>query len=243
MRVVASTPMVGELVRRVGGGGVEVEELVPVGAGQSTLERTGPNESRMVAADLVVVLGFGQEAVLAPSLARAVEEGAVVCELGAGIPKEKLLPRVDDPLLSDPHIWLDPRTWLEATRPIEEALASLRPVWASELRSRAHAVRFDLEESAQAIERLAQSGLPTDPTPLRTSQPGLRYLARLAGVALEVVPASDQASGKDELETLPLDLLRAPGVKAVGTLREHDLGTVEGLRAHALDLLLRRAGQ
>lgn len=243
VRVVASTPMVAELVRRVGGGGVEVEVLVPVEARLSTLERTGPNESRLVAADLVVVLGFGQEDVLAPSLVRAREEGAVVCELAEGVPKEKLFPRVDDPAQSDPHIWLDPGIWMEATRPIEEALVALRPVWGAELRSRAHAARFDLGETGQAIERLAHSGLPTDPTPVRTRQAGLRYLARLAGVSLEVVGDTEGAPRKDELETLPLDMLRAPGFKAVGMLREHDLGTVEGLRAHALDLLLKRAGQ
>ena len=166
-----------------------------------------------------------------------------MCELSACVPKETLFPRLDDPSKSDPHIWLDPGIWLEATRPIEEALASMRPVWAAELRNRAHAVRFDLGETLRSIEQLAHSGLPTDPMPVRTGQPGLRYLARLAGVGLEVVTDPEGAPRKDELEALPLDMLRAPGFKAVGMLREHDLGTVEGLRAHALDLLLKRAGQ
>jgi hypothetical protein len=34
--------------------------------------------------------------------------------------------------------------------------------------------------------------------------------------------------------------LRAPGTKAVSGMHEHDLGSLDGLRAYALDLLLRR---
>lgn len=240
VRVVVSTPLVAELVRRVGGGGVEVEVLVPVGQPPSSLQRTGPIESRLIAAELVVVLGLGQEAVLAPSLARAAEAGAVVCELASGVSKARLLPRVDDPTQFDPHIWLDPAAWMEATRPIEEALARLRPGWAGEWRDRAHAVRFELEDTIQLTHRLAQASLPPEPRTVRTSQPGVRYLARTAGFAIEVVSDPDELTRQDELETLPLDQLREPGSVAVASVHEHDLGTVEGLRAYALDLLLQR---
>ena len=240
VRVVASTPVVAELVREVGGGGVEVVVLLPVDQPMASLERTGPVESELIGADLVVLLGFGQEAVLAPSVARAAEAGAVVCELASGVPKETLFSLPDDPERVDPHIWLDPRTWREAVRPIEDALAGLRPEWAADWRSRAHAVRFDLEETAAAIERLAGAGLPPDAPASRTTQPGLRYLARAAGVPLELVTDPAGMPRPDELEKLPLDRLRAPGTKAVSGMHEHDLSTLDGLRRYALDLLLGR---
>ena len=240
VRVVASTPVVAELVREVGGGGVEVVVLLPVDESMSSLERTGPIESELIAADLVVLLGFGQEAVLAPSLTRATEAGAVVCELASGVSKESLFYRQDDPAQVDPHVWLDPRTWSEAVRPIEDALAGLRPEWAAEWRNRAHAVRFDLEETATAIERLARAGLPPDAPACRTTQSGLRYLARAAGVPLELVTDPAEVPLPDDLEKLPLDRLRAPGTKAVSGMHEHDLGTIGGLRSYALDRLLDR---
>jgi manganese/zinc/iron transport system substrate-binding protein len=240
VRVIASTPLVAELVEKVGGPGVEVEVLVDVDQPPASLRRTGPIESRLVAAELVVLLGFGQEAVLAPSLARAAEAGAVICELGAGVPADRLFPRIDDPGQSDPHIWLDPALWAEATRPLVESLAGLRPAWAEEWRSRAHAVRFDLDETARALQRLANTGLPTDPQPLRTNRGGLRYLARAAGLPLEVVSGPEAPAQKDELESFALDQLRAPGVVAVAGAQEHDLSTVDGLRAYALDLMQQR---
>jgi manganese/zinc/iron transport system substrate-binding protein len=240
VRVVASTPIVAELVREVGGGGVEVVVVVPVDQPISSLERTGPVESELIAADLVVLLGFGQEAVLAPSLARAVEAGAVVCELASGVSKEMIFSQPDDPAQVDPHIWLDPRVWSQAVRPIEDALAGLRPEWAAEWRNRAHAARFDLEETAAAIEHLARAGLPPEAPACRTTKAGLRYLARAAGVPLELVTDPAGLPRHDELDKLPLDRLRAPGTKAVSGMHEHDLGTVDGLRAYALNLLLGR---
>ncbi len=234
-----STSLVAELVRRVGGDAVEVDSLIGIDLAPNTLERTGPVESLLVASDLVVVLGLGQEAVLADSLARALEEGVHVCELATGLPPDLLLPRIDDPDQSDPQVWLDPLVWKEATRPIEEALIKLRPLAAERWRRSAHAVRFELDETARLMKQLADTGLPIGPEPIRTAQPGLRYLARVAGLELEVVDAATLRP-PDELDTLPLDLLRAPGIMAVATVHEHDLGTVEGLRAYALDLMLKK---
>jgi|GEM_PF-2630946 len=237
VRVVASTPMVAELVRRVGAEAVEVEVLVPAGEAPSSLRRTGPVEARLITAELAVILGLGQEEVIAPSLARAVEAGTVVCELGAGLSREELFMLPDDPERVDPHIWLDPGLWMQATRPIEESLSALRPVWAGEFRKRAHAVRFELEEAGRLLRRNAQTTLTLDPRPLRTSRAELRYLARAAGVALKVDPS---AASKDDLETVAFDVLRPPGTKVVANVREHDLGTVEGLRDYTLDLMLLR---
>lgn len=240
VRVVTSTPLIAELVRRVGGSGVEVDSLTGIDEPATALQRTGPIESQLVASDLVVVLGFGQEAALAESLARATQEGTLVCELAAGLPSDQLLPRLDDPSSTDPHVWLDPLLWKEATLPIEAALTKLRPLVAEQWRRSGHAVRFELEETARLMKRLAETELPIEPGPIRTTQPGLRYLARAVGLELEVVSDPAALPPKDELETLPLDLLRAPGVTAIATIHEHDLGTVDGLRAYALDLMLKR---
>jgi ABC-type Zn uptake system ZnuABC Zn-binding protein ZnuA len=249
LRAVVSTAIVAELVRDVGGDGVEVVVLLPAGEPMGALERTGPVEMELMLADLVVVLGFGQEAVLAPSLARAAEAGAVICELAAGVPEDLLLARPEDPAQPDPHVWLDPRTWREAIGPIEDALTRLRPEAEAEWRRRAHLARFHLDESSLALERVARDGLPPEAGATWTRQSGLRYLARAAGVPLRpaVDPAvdPDQALTEavvkdDDLERLPLDCLQVPGQSVISGMQEYDLATLDGLRGHALDLLLRR---
>jgi len=240
VRVVVSNPIIADLVREVGGGGVEIDVLQPPGEPLTALKRTGPAESRLVAADLIVLLGFGQEAVLEPSLARAVEAGAVVCELESGIPKDRLVSLPSDPTKPDLAIWLDPGLWREAVEPIENALAAMRPEWADEWRTRAHAVRFHLDESSRSLQELARIVLPAETDPARTGQSSLRYVARAAGVPLEMATDSAPAPGKDELESLRLDCLRPPGTKAIAGVHEHDLGTLDGLRSYALELLLKR---
>lgn len=240
VHVVVANPIVADLVREVGGGGVEIDVLQPPDEPLTALKRTGPAESRLVAADLIVLLGFGQEAVLEPSLARAVEAGAVVCELASGIPKDRLFPLPSDPTQLDPSVWLDPGLWREAVSPLEKALAAMRPEWADEWRSRAHAVRFELDESRRALEKLARIAVPAETGPARTGQSSLRYVARAAGVPLEMATESAPAPAKDELESLRLDRLRPPGTKAIAGVNEHDLGTLDGLRSYALELLLKR---
>ena len=157
VRVVVTTPLLAEIVKRVGLGGVEIDVLVPTGESPAGLQRTGPVESRLVASELAVVLGLGQEEVLAPSLARAVDAGVVVCELGPILPSAQLLEVPGEPGRIDPHVWLDPALWLLAIAPIEEALCRLRPEWAGEFRKQAHAGRFELDEMARVLRRRAQT--------------------------------------------------------------------------------------
>ena len=89
------------------------------------------------------------------------------------------------------------------------------------------------------LHRRAQTMLPPDPPPVRSSRPGLRYLARAAGVELVLDPSAVGASTeRPELAALALDILRPPGTKVVANALEHDLGTVDGLRGYALDLML-----
>ena len=239
VRVVVTTPLLAEIVKRVGLGGVELDVLVPTGESPTGLQRTGPVESRLVASELAVVLGLGQEEVLAPSLARAVDAGVVVCELGPILPSAQLLEVPGEPGRIDPHVWLDPALWLLAIAPIEEALCRLRPEWAGEFRKQAHAGRFELDEMARVLRRRAQTMLPPDPKPVRSSRPGLRYLARAAGVELVLDPSAVGASTeRPELAALALDVLRPTGTKVVANAMEYDLGTVDGLRGYALDLML-----
>ena len=240
VRIVASNPIVADLVKSVGGGGVEIEVLQPPDEPLSALKRTGPAESHLVAAELIVLLGFGQEAVLQPSLARAAEAGAVVCELSSGIPRDRLFALPSDPSQPDPAVWLEPGLWREAVKPIENALAGLRPEWAEEWRSRAHTVRFSLDEATRSMQGLAQITLPAEAGPARTRQSSLRYVARAAGVPLEMATEAAPAPVKDELESFRLDCLRAPGTKAIAGVHDHDLGTLDGLRFYALELLLKR---
>ena len=54
VRVVVTTPLLAEIVKRVGLGGVEIDVLVPAGESPAGLQRTGPVESRLVAAELAV---------------------------------------------------------------------------------------------------------------------------------------------------------------------------------------------
>lgn len=245
LHVVATTPILAALVSSVAGELATVSSMVPFGAPVDKIERTGPIESQLTAADVVVTLGLGLEAKLEKSLQNAGEAGAVLCELAGAFPAESLFPRAEaggSAAGADPHVWLDPLLWGRAIRPIEEMLRQLRPSQAGDVAKRVNILNYEFSEMEKELRRRVElASLPLD-TPLATTNAAVRYLGRAAGVPVMLADTVDSREDAT-LEKLPLGNLFPPDAEKVmarGTL--HDLSTLGGLRLYALDLMLNRVG-
>lgn len=245
LHIVATTPILAALVSSVAGELATVSSLAPFGAPVDKIGRTGPIESQLTAADVVVTLGLGLEARLEKSLQNAGEAGAMLCELAGAFPPESLFPRVEaggGAAGADPHVWLDPLLWSGALRPIEEMLLQLRPSQAGDVAKRVNILKYEFSEMEKELHRrVERASVPRD-TPVATANAAVRYLGRAAGMP---VTLTDAVSLRDDdaLEKLPLGNLFPPDAEKVmarGTL--HDLSTLAGLRLYALDLMLNRVG-
>lgn len=109
VRVIATTGILGDVVSRVGGAGIELDVMIPPGVDPHDFSPSAQQVAAISSADLVVANGLDLEEGLEDVLAQAESEGITVIEVGEEV----------DPLPSgeagaeehgafDPHFWQDP---------------------------------------------------------------------------------------------------------------------------------------
>jgi zinc/manganese transport system substrate-binding protein len=125
--VVATTTILGDVVKNVVGDDADVRTLIPRAADPHEFQASADQALLLRKADLVVANGLGLEEGLVDVLRAAREEGVAMLEVG---------PLVDPlPLTSggghadigrlDPHVWLDPLRMARAVELIGERLATV----------------------------------------------------------------------------------------------------------------------
>lgn len=188
VQVAATTPVLADLVRAVGGGRVRVESVVPLGADPHAFDLRPGNALQLSRARLLFANGLGLEPYL-PRLRALLPPGARVVELAPRMPepicgllglKEKGIHLHGD---CDPHLWLDPRYGILYAEAIAEELGRLDPGGREAFRRNLEAFRQRaLEEEGRLEACLAGRRLRVVAQHL-----SLLYLARRYG--LEVVGA------------------------------------------------------
>jgi zinc/manganese transport system substrate-binding protein len=206
VQAVATTTIVGDLVRNVGGERVAVRVLLPAKADPHGFEPR-PSDARAVAgADLVFRSGGDLDEWLA----------AVVDNSGGDAEVVTLIDSVQR-LGEDPHWWQDPRNALPAVAAIRDALSEADPPGRSgyERRARRYAARI---RSLDGRIAACMTGVPGERRKLVTTHDALAYFARRYDVEIvgELIPSlSSQAqpSARD-IERL-VDRIRDEGVEAI----------------------------
>lgn len=239
LQVTTTHSILAELVGKLTGAPQAVRSLLARGERLAQLKRTGPRETLLISAEVIVTLGWGVEAELTDSLKKAQEAGAVLVELAAHLSADQLLPLPGANDQVDPSVWMDPELWKQTIAPLQAVFKSLRPEESERLNTNGHSMRFELETLQRRLaERVAAAPTTEQPRRVTTLQAPARYLARRIGVEVEVAePSISQRS--DWLENLKLDTLLPLGSDPGSSQYEsHDLTKVEGLVECTAALLL-----
>ena len=181
IRVIATTTVVADLVRQVGGDLVVVESLMADGVDPHSYRATPRDIDRLVRADLIVSNGLHLEGKLAELLERIGRKRPFVA-VGNAVPKNELLSIGND--LFDPHIWFDAKLWSYCPSAVAAALSQLDSRAASEYRQRAEKYSKDLLELDKNVKRKFKE-IPPQRRVLITAHDAFRYFGRAYG--LEVI--------------------------------------------------------
>lgn len=158
--VVATTTILGDIVRNVVGDNAEVEVLMPVGVNPHEFQPSSQQVAAIQRADLVVANGLGLEAGLQDVLEAAASEGVPVWEVA---PDLDPLPFGEDDHGDeadhqdgslDPHFWLDPLRVSRAAGLLADHLSEVEPDYDWSAHAAAYAVELDALHS-NSIDRLA----------------------------------------------------------------------------------------
>lgn len=233
LRVIATTSIVGDVVRQIGGEAIALTVLLPTGADPHTFAASPQDAARIAEADVVFAVGAGLEAFLEPLLREAGERARHV-ELAAGIPLRPFEageleeehehgeeeghahgPHTHGPM--DPHVWLDPTHVITWTFTIEETLSQLDPGRAAFFRRNAEAYRAELRALDEWI-RAQVAEIPPERRLLVTEHQVFGYFAHRygfvqAGVILPGVSTAAQPSAQ-EIARLE-ETIRARGIRAI----------------------------
>jgi manganese/zinc/iron transport system substrate-binding protein len=179
LQVVATTGMIADAARQVGGELVEVRGLMGPGVDPHAYRQTRTDILAMTKADLVLWHGLYLEAQMEEFMERLGQRRKVVA-VAEALPRDVLLAHDDYQDRYDPHVWMDPDLWAQVVVAVRDALSAARPE--GEAAFRANADRH-LEEvaalSAYAKEVLAT--VPEEGRVLVTAHDAFNYFGRAYG--------------------------------------------------------------
>lgn len=180
IRVVATTSMIAELVREVGGDRVEVEGLMGPGVDPHLYKASEGDVTRMSRADVIFYNGLHLEGKMGELFEQMGVLSIPTFALADAVPEEALLVSEYFTGNYDPHIWFDASLWKDAAMLASENLASIDSTSAETYR--ANAARYAAEiEAADQYVRQQLEVLPDDARVLVTSHDAFGYFGRAYG--------------------------------------------------------------
>lgn len=212
--VVATTGMIADTARVIGGDAVSVQALMGPGIDPHSFRQTRSDIAALTRAELVLWHGLYLEAQMEEFLLRLAERQPVVA-VGESVPLSLRIAHPDYEGRFDPHVWMVPGLWRHVVDAIAVALAEARPEAAEAFARNARALRDDLERlGAYATEVLAT--VPPSARVLVTAHDAFGYFGRAYGFEVEGIQgiSTESEAGLARIRDL-VDLIVARGIRAV----------------------------
>lgn len=172
IKILCTTAMLGDLVERIGGEQIDTLILIQGEIDPHSYELVKGDGEKLQRADLIFYNGLGLEH--GASLASTLQESIQAHDLGATLPKEKLL-QVDGAI--DPHIWMDVALFSLLVDPIVAILTEQDPEHAREYSLRAKTLQKELKILDEKLFTSLQE-IPESRRYLVTSHDAFNYFAR-----------------------------------------------------------------
>jgi manganese/zinc/iron transport system substrate-binding protein len=212
--VVATTGMIADAARAVGGDLVEVQALMGPGVDPHAYRQTRTDILAMTRADVVLWHGLYLEAQMEEFLGDLAARQPVVA-VGEAVPVDLRIAHDDYDGRFDPHVWMDPDLWAYVVGGVTEALVEVHPEGEAAFRANAAAHLADLERlSAYADEVLG--AVPEQARVLVTAHDAFNYFGQAHGfevVGIQGISTESEA-GLNRVGEL-VDLLVDRQVRAV----------------------------
>lgn len=184
LAVVATTTIVADLVRQVGGDEVAVEALMGSGVDPHLYKASAGDVRRMSSAEVIVYTGLHLEGKMAELFEQMAGRGVATHAVTSCVAEEELLAASGFSGVHDPHVWFDVRLWMSAAECVRDELVARRPAAAATIQARAEAYLTELEAlDAWVRERLAT--VPEERRVLVTAHDAFAYFGRAYGFTVK----------------------------------------------------------
>lgn len=238
LSVVATTGMIADAARRIGGAHVDVRGLMGPGIDPHSYRQTRSDIAALTRADLVVWHGLYLEAQMEPLMLKLADRKPVVAA-GEAVPVDRRIAHADYAVRYDPHVWMDPKLWLLVVDRVAGALTEHRPDVAPQIAAHAEAYKTEIAALAAYADEVLAS-VPQSARVLVTAHDAFGYFGRAHGYRVEGIQglSTESEAGLARIRAL-VDLLVARDIRAVfveSTVSERNIrALIEGAaaRGHA----------
>lgn len=212
--ILATTGMIADAARIVGGDLVTVTALMGPGVDPHLYQPTARDNALLKSAQLVLYNGLHLEGRMIEIFESLAAQKKVIA-VSRDIPPALLLSWQSSSGTHDPHIWFDLRLWQQVVRTIAEAFGDLDPQHREDFRQRADAY---IAEFARLDEycRERVNELPAEQRVLITSHDAFHYFGRAYGFEVVGIQgiSTDTEAGLRAI-TDAVDLIRARHIRAI----------------------------
>jgi len=127
LKIVATTTMLADLAKVIGGDNVTVNGLMGPGIDPHLYQASAGDVTLMQEADIVIYNGFHLEGKMSEIFEKLSNQGPFVIGIENDIDRSKMLMSEDDAKVPDPHIWFNVSLWKEAARSVAKGISNADP--------------------------------------------------------------------------------------------------------------------
>lgn len=181
LHVVATTSMIADLAREVGGEHVRVTGLMGPGVDPHLYQASEGDVVRMSSADVVFYNGLHLEGKMSDVFHQMTSRDITTVAVAEESIPDSLL--IDSPAFAgnyDPHVWFDVMLWMRAAGRLASVLAEMDPEHAADYQTRLDRYLVELD-SLDAYVRKRASELPEERRVIITSHDAFGYFGRAYG--------------------------------------------------------------
>lgn len=202
-RVVATTTMLADMAKTLGGDYVEVKGLMGPGIDPHLYKASAGDVKLMQKADMVVYNGVHLEGKMGEIFENLTGIDKLVVNVSNGVDKDKLLVSQDNSNAHDPHIWFDVNIWKQAAAELTKGLKTLDSEHADKFDENLNAYLIELDKLDKYIKDRA-SEIPAEKRILITAHDAFNYFGKAYGFQVKGLQGISTASeaGTSDLRNL-----------------------------------------
>ncbi|AXT28003.1 manganese transporter [Ruegeria sp. AD91A] len=179
LKVVATTGMIADAARQVGGDQVDVRGLMGPGVDPHAYRQTRSDIVAMTRADLILWHGLYLEAQM-EDFFHDLDRKRTVVAVAEGMDKSKLRAHDDYADKYDPHVWMTPELWRDVVLEVQAALTEVRPEAAEVFAANAQAHLADIDRLTAYADK-ALASVPDNNKVLVTAHDAFGYFGESFG--------------------------------------------------------------
>jgi manganese/zinc/iron transport system substrate-binding protein len=231
LNIVATTTMLADLSKVIGGEHVNVNGLMGPGIDPHLYQASAGDVTLMQNADIVVYNGLHLEGKMGEIFQSLADRGSTVICIEDGLPKDQLLSWEDDSSVHDPHIWFDVSLWKSAAKTVAGRLSEADPDHLGDYKKNLEAYTSELEALDTYIKDRIKE-IPEEQRVLITAHDAFQYFGKAYGLEVRGLQgiSTDAEAGTADVSSLA-EFITKRKIKAIFVESSVPPKTIEALQA------------